>query len=220
MDNSYESTQSNSVDLLVTATDGGEFYINGLHNITEKKYIIKKLNCRIWLNKKGDTMKDIFMAQSEICSSKKDIEIFRYLLVHTSGEHRITRSAIKIAEDNGVNRDKIYKFIKKATTQRILYKEGTNIYFVNPFMFTPIGAKAKTIQDAQFEWHDIMFKKDLKDPDKSGILLEAIKMAEEFNLSHSVPYLLENSFFQSILQQYTDGKKLSSKQIDGLGKIR
>ncbi len=216
-DNNYSSTSTEAIKLEVTASDGQNFSIAGSKELNETKYSIKKLNSRIFLDVKGNkNMNDIFTTQAKICSSSKDILMFRGVLTNTNNEHIFTMSAMMLAQLSSVTRSSASKFIKRCINEKLLIRSATNIYFVNPFLFTPVGSRAELIEKAQLKWRDIEFKNDLENPEFSGLADTAQELIDKYELTEPASILMNNEFFLSILDRYDSGSKLTDKQIDGL----
>jgi hypothetical protein len=216
-DSNYKSETTETTQLTAIASDGTHIPIEGTKTIQQTNYSIKKLNSRIFLNK-GEGMQDLFTTQASICSSSKNIKMFRELLVRTDNQHILRMSAKKFAELMKVTRNTASTFFKKCTENNLLHKMETNEYLVNPYLFTPIGAKGEIIEKAQLQWAEIELQSDLKDPEVSGMAENARKLIDEYALTKPLALLLKNSFFLSILSQYRDGKRLSQKQVDTLVK--
>lgn len=216
-DSNHQSVTTEATQLTAIASDGSKIPIEGTRTITQTNYSIRNLNSRIYLNK-GKGMQDLFTTQASICNSKKSIEMFRELLIHTNNLHMLRMSAKKFAELMDVTRNTASIFFKKCTVNNLLLKIETNEYLVNPFLFTPIGAKAEIIQEAQSQWAEIKLASNLEDPEISGLADDARKLIDEYELTTALALLLMNNFFISILSQYRDGKRLTKKQVDALVK--
>jgi len=215
-DSNYSSITTETTQLTAIASDGTHIPIEGTKTTEQKNYSIKKLNSRIYLNKGNHMEDDLFAIQAEICSSSNNIKMFREVLVQTSREHLFTMSAQRFAKLMDVTRNTASTFFKKCLDNKLLHKLDTNQYLVNPFLFTPIGAKAETIQQGQLQWSEIQLQSDLEDPEMSGLANDARKLIDEYALTKPLALLWKNEFFLSILTQYREGKKLTQKQVDAL----
>lgn len=217
-DSNYTSKTTEAIQLNVTASDGSRFPVEGIKTTNERNYSITKLNSRLYINNKGDGMDDLFTVQAKVCSSSKDIRMFRELLVATNRDHEFRISAIRFAEKLDATRGTVTKFFKRCVENKLLHKLETNLYLVNPLLFTPVGAYSENIEQAQAKWLGIQLEKDRANPQVSGLLSDAEKLIDKYELTKPVAYLLNNEFFVSILDYYRHGRKLTTRQIDSLVK--
>jgi len=220
-DINYESQIIEAIELKVITSDNQEMDLAASRSINEKKYSIKKLNSRIWIDKKDNDMhNDMFAVMSKVCRSSKDILIFRNILIKTDNNHIFSESAIQLSQDMRTTRSFASTFIKKCVDENLLYKKHTNKYLVNPFLFTPVGANAQSIQSAQFEWREIEFKSMVNEAKEnqttSTLINSANELIDTYRLTYPLSYLIQNKFFLSILDQFSTRRKLTTKQEESL----
>jgi len=115
------------------------------HVVTERHYSIKKLNAKV-------AIMDLFTTQEAICSSKKDISIFRWILLTADKNNQITINISALAKQFNVSRTKMSSFINSAKKEKFIRKIENQIYEINPFLFKAKGATNSTIEQLQKEW--------------------------------------------------------------------
>lgn len=92
----------------------------------------------------------------EICNSSKDIEVF--LRIRDTFTHQRIESPLPardIAKELNTSPSKVSTIIKKMIEYEMLKRVSRGVYRLNPFMFIPYKADAKTLQK---EWSEFTNK--------------------------------------------------------------
>jgi len=192
---------------------GDKVSVNGSQEVIENYYSISKLNRKV-------TYMDLIESIAHIAHSSKEIKLFGYIFETLDIGNRLHINISHKAKELDVTRVIITKLLNRAVSCSFAIKEKSGVYFINPFIVKGSGFYSNAnFEKVQQEWRELTFKQDLKDPVKSGLIIQAEELAKQFDLQVPISRLIDNEFFLSILSQHRSGKALSDKQIDALSKI-
>ncbi len=114
--------------------------------ITNHYYSIKGLRTKI-------SMKSFAEAQSLICKSSIDIQLFWYLMQRTERNLLIVNQK-DISDVFEVRPEKISRFIKKMIEVDFLKKKQQGIYMVNPIFFKSPKTTNDMVEQLQKDWEE------------------------------------------------------------------
>lgn len=143
-----EVTESIAVELYVTDPDTGErLNVSGTKRVTSAYYSVREITSRI-------NAMNLLTVLAKVCKSPRDLEAVNYLLDTGNSEGRVVVSNVtETAKTLGVARSKLNTILKGCVDERLFHKEGTGVYFVNPFIF--IGKRVRSNEareELQRQW--------------------------------------------------------------------
>ena len=97
----------------------------------------------------------MYIAYDEVMehlNSQKEIQMFIHIRnLFTKSKPNVNINQTKLAKEFDVNRVTLNRFVKKLTSVEFINKEDDSSYRMNPYMFIPYRADAKTLQE---EWNE------------------------------------------------------------------
>jgi len=146
-----ESTKRTVVEMdVIDPTTGELFKAQGINEVTERYYSIKRITSRV-------NAMDLLFKMEAICKSPKDINILNMLLDTHDNENKIRIDNItNLAKDIGISRSKLNSLLKKCVDTDLFRKLDRGIYFINPYIF--IGRRVRSNKDresCQAQWNRV-----------------------------------------------------------------
>lgn len=133
----------------IIGEDNSIIPIKAFKETYNKYYTIKNLNF------KGNIM-DLFDYQAQMCTSAKDIHIFKYILDEADKHNIFNKNADYMLNNYNIVKSRLYTILAKGVKCGFLRKSSRGIYLINPFAFKAKGATNQHAEEAQLKWNSIV----------------------------------------------------------------